>query len=392
MLSDNERISLNRNALKDAGLDAVVCALPSNVLLLSGYWPVIGTSLAFFSTEGELILLVPDDEKRLAENGWADEIMAFSTGNLTELKTLAETVEPALKKICARFQNAKIGFEASPANEPVSYASMNQYGAAIKDLLCTAFSSASLVPADDMLARLRAVLTPGEIERTRKACSIAAAAFADGMAKMNAEMTEKEIANAFHRNLSLTDARAGGFTFCMSGENSYHAYAAFQLSRQRRLQNGDLALVHCNSYANGFWTDITRTYCIGEPDEKKQRMYDAVFDALDAAIAAIRPGVAASAVDAAARKVLTERGFGNTFKHGLGHSVGFNAIDHNALPRLHPASVDVLETGMVFNVEPAIYIEGYGGMRHCDMVAVGTSGAEILTDFQRTSDDMVILK
>jgi Xaa-Pro aminopeptidase len=87
---------------------------------------------------------------------------------------------------------------------------------------------------------------------------------------------------------------------------------------------------------------------------------------------------------------LAERGFASEFKHGLGHGVGFNAIDHNAPPRLHPVSTDKLETGMVFNIEPAIYIEGYGGIRHCDMVAVGTGGAEILTDFQRTPAEMVI--
>ena len=391
MLSDNERISRNRQALKDAGLNAIVCALPSNVLLLAGYWPVIGTSVAVF-TSSEVILLVPDDEKHLAEHSWADEIITFSTGSLTELKTLIQAVEPVLKKIGARFQNAKIGFENGPANEPVSYASMNHYGAAIKDLFHTSFSSAELTPADETLARLRAVLTPDEIERTRRACSIAEHAFANGAAKISKGMTETEIAAAFQQKLGLAETRSGGFTFCMSGENSYEAFAAFQLSRTRRVQRGDLALVHCNSHADGFWTDITRTYCIGEPDEKKQKMYDAVFEALDAAIAAIHPGIPTSAVDAAAREVLTERGFGAAFKHGLGHSVGFNAIDHNAPPRLHPASTDVLETGMVFNVEPAIYIEGYGGMRHCDMVAVGTNGAEILTDFQRTPADMAIIK
>ncbi|HTK39176.1 MAG TPA: Xaa-Pro peptidase family protein [Pyrinomonadaceae bacterium] len=392
MLPDNERISRSRLALKDAKFDALACALPGNVLLLSGYWPVIGTSIAVFSSDGGVTLLVPNDEKQLAEGGWADEVITFSTGSLGKLKSLAEAVEPALKKIGIRFTNAKIGFENGPANEPVSYASMNYYGAAIKDLLHSTFPGAWLVPADETLSRLRAVLTPDEIDRTRNACSIAADAFAAGSTNICEGMAEKEIAAAFWRKLSLTDGRAGGFTFCMSGENSYEAFAAFQLSGARCVQTGDLALVHCNSFVNGFWTDISRTYCIGEPDKKKQKMYEAVFASLDAAIAAIRPGAAASAVDRAAREVLTERGFGAEFKHGLGHGVGFDAIDHNAPPRLHPASTDVLETGMVLNVEPAIYIEGYGGMRHCDMVAVGTRGVEILTDFQRTPAEMVVNK
>ena len=93
----------------------------------------------------------------------------------------------------------------------------------------------------------------------------------------------------------------------------------------------------------------------------------------------------AADVDAAARDVLKMRGFGPQFKHSTGHGVGFSAIDANAKPRLHPKSEDTLEAGMVFNVEPAIYFEGYGGMRHCDMVAVTDSGAEVLTPFQSST-------
>ena len=143
--------------------------------------------------------------------------------------------------------------------------------------------------------------------------------------------------------------------------------------------------------AGGFWTDITRTFCLGEPDERKQRMYDAVFAVRRAALETIVPGVRAATVDAAARSVLEARGFGAEFKHGLGHGVGFAAINHNAPPRLHPASNDILETGMVFNIEPAIYVEGYGGMRHCDMVAVGEAGAELLTPFQSTVEELTVI-
>lgn len=119
-------------------------------------------------------------------------------------------------------------------------------------------------------------------------------------------------------------------------------------------------------------------------------MFEAIFDARRAAIAAIGPGVKVSEIDRAARGVLAERGFGKEFKHGLGHAVGFQAIDHNAPPRLHPASPDIIETGMVFNIEPAIYIENFGGIRHCDMVAVTEDGAEILTGFQTDYEELIV--
>ena len=87
---------------------------------------------------------------------------------------------------------------------------------------------------------------------------------------------------------------------------------------------------------------------------------------------------------------MEKRGFTKEFRHPTGHSVGFVAIDHNAPPRLHPMSPDVLETGMVFNVEPGIYIEGYGGMRHCDVVAVTETAYEVLTPFQLDVDELTL--
>ena len=228
------------------------------------------------------------------------------------------------------------------------------------------------------------------------ACAIAGEAFADGTGDLREGMRETQAAMLFRSRLADPACgirfrpRADGFTYCMSGENSYEAFAAFQRSHDRQLRSGDLVLVHCNSYADGFWTDITRTYCLGEPDERKRKMYDAVFEALRAAVAEVHAGTEAKEVDKAAREILDQRGFGKEFVHGLGHAVGFHAIDHNAPPRLHPASPDVLETGMVFNIEPAIYIEGFGGMRHCDMVAVTEDGAEVLTPFQSGIEQMVV--
>ena len=99
----------------------------------------------------------------------------------------------------------------------------------------------------------------------------------------------------------------------------------------------------------------------------------------------VRPGVRAAEVDAAARNVLTERGFGDGFKHATGNGVGFSAINHLAYPRIHPKSDDMLEVGMTFNIEPAIYIEGFGGARHCDLVTVVAEGMELLTPFQEAA-------
>ena len=399
MKRDIERIERIQRALQDAELDAVVCALPTNVLLLSGYWPVVGSSLAIATRNGRIVLLVPEDEQELTESGCADEVHTFPGGSLSNLKSIIEMAAPKLAKVLRDMGlegGCALGYESGPIFEPSSYASMHLYGEAIHDLLDQAAPSVTISPARELLVRLRAILTANEVDRVRLACRIAEDAFNEGARKLRAGMRETEAAAQFRAPLSIMSAdyqrvtRADGFAYCMSGLNSARAYAAYQRSRDRELARGDLVLVHCNSNADGYWTDITRTFHLGQVEERKREMYDAVFAARRAAIETIRAGVAAAEVDRAAREVLKQRGFGDRFKHGLGHGVGFAAINHNALPRLHPASIDVLEVGMVFNIEPAIYIDGYGGLRHCDMVAVTETGPDLLTPFQSNFEQLAI--
>jgi Xaa-Pro dipeptidase len=176
----------------------------------------------------------------------------------------------------------------------------------------------------------------------------------------------------------------------MSGANSARASAAYAVTSNREIRAGDLVLIHANPFVDGYFADVTRTYVVGMPVGEIRAMYDAVFAAREAALGSIRPGVAASTVDRAAREIIERAGFGEFFTHGLGHSVGFSAISADFPPRLHPASTDVLEVGCTFNLEPAIYIEGVGGVRHCDVVTVNKAGPELLTPFHGALTDLVI--
>jgi Xaa-Pro aminopeptidase len=265
---------------------------------------------------------------------------------------------------------------------------MNLYGSSVVDMLRVAAPSAPLAPASELLAELAAVKTPAEVARIRLSCKIAAKAFEQGFANVSAGHVESEVAAGYRSGFSMLGMneagvlRADGFAWCMSGPNSAEAGAAFAYSRNRRLQMGDMVLIHANSYADGYWTDITRTQVLGEPSPKQRDIFSAIAKARAEAFGAIRPGVRAADVDRKARKVLRKHGFEKEFPHSLGHGVGFAAISANARPRIHPASDEILETGMTFNIEPSIYIQGYGGARHCDMVAVSQNGMELLTDFQ----------
>jgi Xaa-Pro aminopeptidase len=394
---DRDRLQMIGEALNQHQLDAVVCTLPSRVLLLSGYFPVVGTSFAVATREQRVLLIVPEDERELAEKGYAEAILTYKPGRVDRIQTAAEAVVEPLHEAAHKFglQHTRIGFEIAAASEPASYSAMNLFSGSINTILEQAIPHARFQPADALLADLAAVKTPCEVEQIRLSCKIAAASFERGSKRLQAGISEFEAANFVRDGFtSLAPGfgvdRAEGFAWCMSGPNSAEAAAAYARSRARQLTPGDLILLHSNSQANGYWTDITRTYVLGAPDDRKHQLYTAVFAAREAALAVIRPGAYARDVDAAARDTLAHFGFAKEFKHSTGHGVGFSAISANARPRIHPASDEVLKEGMVFNVEPAVYFEGFGGLRHCDMVAVTANGAELLTPFQASLKQLTL--
>ena len=386
-----------RQALREARFDALICALPSNVAMISGYFPVVGSSVVVVTADGQVVLIVPSDECDLAEAGWADQTVSYHPGSLEHLSDAVHAIREPLGGVLRRLDlaGARLGLEGGPASEPSSYAAIHLFLDALPLLVSRLLPEASIAPADELLRGERAVLTPPDLDRLRTACHIAGNAFEAGRGILRPGVLETVVAGAIRAPLVAGSggsgaARADGFAFCMSGPDSAQAYGAYARSRGRRLAPGDLVLVHCNSFVDGLWTDLTRTYSLGPPDQRRSEIYDAIFAARTTALRAVRPGATGAEVDRAARGVLQEAGVGDGFKHPAGHGVGFAAIDPTARPRIHPASDDVLQPGMVFNLEPAVYIDGWGGIRHCDLVVVTETGGEVLTPFQQSVDDLIL--
>jgi Xaa-Pro dipeptidase len=396
--SGRERIARIRAALKQNELAGVVCTLPSNVLMLTGYRPVVGMSAAVASRDSGLLLIVPEDESELAAKSWVDEVRAYQPESLDRLSGPGDAIREPLRKALhdLKLQCSDLGYELEAASEPAYYSGVYLFQGSIVGILHDVVPSAPLRPADRMLSGLRAVKTAHEVECIRRACAVAGEAFARGREQLTETHTEAEIAAYFRTGFSelgLKDEgveRADGFAWCMSGPKAANASGAFATTGLRRVRTREPVLVHANSYVDGYWTDITRTYVLGEIDGSLRNVYEAVFAARAAALAEIRPGAKAADADRAARDVLKSRGFGDRCPHSIGHGVGFNAISANARPRLHPKSEEKLEAGMTFNVEPAIYIDGELGVRHCDMVAVTESGMELLTPFHATLNELLV--
>ena len=150
----------------------------------------------------------------------------------------------------------------------------------------------------------------------RVTCRIVEQAYRAGSEQLRAGLLETEAAAHFAVPLFTVGTgfkgvgRGGGYAWCMSGPNAAEAKGAYARSRPKPLARGELVLVHCNAYADGYWADVTRTYCLGDPDRRQGELFDAVLQARAAALEAIRPGALASDVDRAARAVLESRGLG----------------------------------------------------------------------------------
>jgi Xaa-Pro aminopeptidase len=384
----SERVARVGALLTRLGIGAIACSRNTDVLMLSGYWPVTGASIAICSADGQLALLVPEDEREVVALGWADRVHSYAPASLSTLGDRRARVAAALGPLLAamRLGEGTVACEWEAGRVTASYIGQHIYGDSLRQLLGEALPRSAIVPGDALLASLRMVPTREERARIRSACTAAASAYEAGALAMRPGITEMAAVLPFQYGYVATAlqwprARSAAAFYCMSGPNSAQAHAAFQRTRARPLQGGEPIIVHCNSCINGYWTDITRTYVLGTPDAPLRAMLEVIGEARAAALGAIRPGVRAADVDRAARQVLARAGYGDAFKHATGHGVCFCAIDHDELPRLHPCSDDVLEAGMIFNVEPGIYIDGYGGLRDCNMVCVSDTGYELLTPF-----------
>ncbi len=388
MASDPERLQRTIAALDASDHDALICSSPTEVLLLTGYWPVMGSSLAVFTSSGDVTIIVPEDEVELAGKTSSAEIVPYKPAGLHSLETPLQLLKKPLHAVVTglSLSKARIGIQLTQGVQPSSYAVCTDFRASLLELLREIQPHATYAGCDDLLEWMKATKTEKELDLMQTAARVAAAGFAEAGEHLQPGLRETDVAAAAQDAFETAPQaevleRSYGYFFCMSGPNSAKAAAAYARTRQRVIQEGDLVMIHANTCADGYWTDLTRTYIAGQPSQRQRDMRAAICAARAAGLRAIRPGVRGQDVDHAARSVMEPHGLGKAFKHAAGHGVGFAAANPNGRPRIHPLSPDVLEAGMTFNLEPAAYFDDYGGMRHCDLIAVTQNGARVMSDF-----------
>lgn len=224
------------------------------------------------------------------------------------------------------------------------------------------------------LDALRQIKDQTEREYIAQAERIGDQAFAQVIKEVSAGMTELELAWELETNMRRAGAQGLSFeTIAVFGERTAMPHA---VPGGRRLTAGDLIVMDFGCIYEGYCSDMTRTVVLGKADRQQQKIYETVLEAQLKALSTIRAGLKASDVDAAARQVIEEAGYGDYFGHGLGHSVGL-AIHES--PALAPKDHHMLQEYMLETIEPGIYIPDFGGVRIEDLVIIRENGCDNLT-------------
>jgi Xaa-Pro dipeptidase len=233
--------------------------------------------------------------------------------------------------------------------------------------------------ASDALASLRLRKDETEIASIRCAVKIAQDALEVTLPSMRVGATEKEIASILNMELLRhgSDSELPFPPMVSAGPNSANPHAS---PSDRKLQGGDLLVVDWGATSNGYVSDLTRTFAVGEVEPEFRKIAEIVLAANEAGRAAGRPGVPCSNVDKAARSAIEQAGYGAFFTHRTGHGIGME--DHED-PYMRLDNMQMLYPGMVYTVEPGIYLPGRGGVRIEDNVVVTKSGVDALSNMPR---------
>lgn len=259
-----------------------------------------------------------------------------------------------------------LGFEA----QHMSFATYQE----LSEIIGAEHLDLELIPCQNMVERLRCIKDTMELNTITKAVQLTDAAFNQILATIRPGLTEKELAWDIESFFRQNGAEATAFDIIVaSGPNSALPHAR---PGERHLQPGEPILIDMGARIDGYCSDFTRTICMGKAEDKLQEIYDIVLEAQQAAIDGTKSGMNGAEADKQARTIIEDAGYGDNFGHGLGHGIGLAIHETPSLSRL---SSDILDNGMVFTIEPGIYIQGYGGVRIEDTVRLEQGNIKVLT-------------
>ena len=347
------RLAKLRDSLHEKELDAILISSPENRRYVSGFTGSAGY-LLISSTEA----LLCTDFRYIEQAGrQAPEFQV-------------ERIRGGLEwfpRLCAKLGVKEVGFESAD----MTVRSHEAFLKAIKD---AGGNNLSLKGTLEVVEMLRAWKDEEELGLITRAVEIADEAIDEVSPTIEAGQTEAEVAWRLEKAMRQKGAESLSFEIIVgSGPNGAlpHHRAA-----ERLIALGEPIVIDMGAKYRGYCSDLTRTIVLGEPDETFRKVYNIVLEAQLAAESAVEEGMTGGGVDNLARQIIQDAGYGESFGHGLGHGVGLEVHEY---PGVGPKSDHVMANGMVFTIEPGIYIPGWGGVRIEDVLVLEKGRGRVLS-------------
>ncbi len=338
-----------REILEKKSLDGLLFTSLENIRYLCGF---TGSDGAFLLTGTQAFFLTDS-------RYWTQSEEEVKDSQIVHYKKKLDGVSSLFSNLKLR----RIGFESGS----LAFSSH-------KTLLERMTDGQELVPLQEEIRNLRARKDADEVALIRKAIEIASRGFDHIIGMMKEGSVERDIAFELEFFTKRDGSESMGFdTIIASGNRSALPHGK---ASSKRIEKGDLVLIDFGSMFRGYCSDETRTVVCGEPSAEQKKIYQIVRDAHDRAIETVKPGVPFQNIDAAARDYIRDQGYGDYFGHGLGHGIGL-AVHED--PGVNGENRDLVEEGMVFTIEPGIYLPDRGGVRIEDMVLATAQGPELLS-------------
>ena len=352
-MSLKSRLNKLRQKLAERKVDAFFISQPENRYYLSG-----------FDGSAGFLLITPQSTILATDFRYIEQ--ARKQAPDYEIFQLTNDIAGWFPRLLADFKLKRLEFAAGH----ITFALYQR----LTDALNRAKSQTELTPVDKLVESLRAIKEPEEIELIAEASAVTDSAFEYIEDIIHIGMSEKEVAWEIERFMREQGSQTIPFDVIVAaGLNSALPHAK---PSEHAIISGEPILIDIGAKIGGYGSDLSRTVCIGSGGDTFNKVYDAVLRAQLAAIAGIKEGMTGEEADNLARKVIEQGGYGEAFGHSLGHGVGL--VPHE-LPRLGPNSEEHLVNGMVFTIEPGIYLNGWGGVRIEDTMVMESGKIRVIS-------------
>ena len=349
------RLQKLRQRLAEEEMEAIFISQPENRYYLSG-----------FDGSAGFLLITSQDTVLATDFRYLEQVKSQAPDY--EIFQIFGDIVDWFPELVMELNLTKLGFEASH----ITFDIYRQLTDVLKQ------AHLKLIPTDGLIESLRAIKEPEEIELITKAVEISDNAMEYINDVIHIGMSEKEAAWEIEKYMRENGSEAIPFDIIVaSGPNSALPHAKPSL---RTIHLGEPVVIDIGARIGGYSSDLSRTICLGAPDDTFNKIYDTVLGAQLAALAIISEGMTGGQIDNVARTVIQEAGYSEAFGHGLGHGIGLAPHEQ---PHLGQNSPENLVNGMVFTVEPGIYLPGWGGVRIEDVVVMEDGKARVISNARK---------